>query len=485
MTDTGSHHRHTVLIAISKGLQQEVLRILNSLLLASLTRDDEGAVVTYLNSVNDAIDRFGSDGEKFKTFVMSEDLTNFRTALFESWNEINAPLNHAKALLSEGKFDEGKELVREQLRPALKDMAEILKNIELINTELIESSKIEAINLSWRGKAFAVISAILASLFSLLISFISATAISKRFARIGNTLSNSAEQVSRMAEQIAHSSAELSGASNQQGDSLGRTSSAIDETSSMVAKNSENAKNAAATSLDSQQKAEAGRQVVERMIRSMDQINLSNDNILKQIDLNNTQMREIVGVIREIGNKTKVINDIVFQTKLLSFNASVEAARAGEHGKGFAVVAEEVGNLARMSQDAAQEITDLLSGSIQKVDATVAETSSKIEILITEGRNIVQGGVSVAQQCHQVLTEIIDKIARVSNMAEEISSASQDQADGVQEITKSVHDLNTITQKNMTSGKESANTAKELAEQADTLRSAVILLVTMIQGSRP
>ncbi len=84
----------------------------------------------------------------------------------------------------------------------------------------------------------------------------------------------------------------------------------------------------------------------------------------------------------------------------------------------------------------------------------VAETSSKIEVLITEGRSIVQGGVSVSQQCNQVLTEIIDKISRVSSMAEEISSASQDQADGVQEITKSVHDLNSITQKNMASGKE-------------------------------
>ena len=73
-------------------------------------------------------------------------------------------------------------------------------------------------------------------------------------------------------------------------------------------------------------------------------------------------------LISEIGNKTKVINDIVFQTKLLSFNASVEAARAGEHGKGFSVVAEEVGNLAHMSGNSAKEITQLLESSINRVN---------------------------------------------------------------------------------------------------------------------
>jgi methyl-accepting chemotaxis protein len=78
---------------------------------------------------------------------------------------------------------------------------------------------------------------------------------------------------------------------------------------------------------------------------------------MNQINYSNEQMSEIVKVIQEIETKTKVINDIVFQTKLLSFNASVEAARAGEQGKGFAVVAEEVGNLAQMSGNAAKEIS--------------------------------------------------------------------------------------------------------------------------------
>ena len=78
---------------------------------------------------------------------------------------------------------------------------------------------------------------------------------------------------------------------------------------------------------------------------------------------------EILGYIKSIEEKTKVINDIVFQTKLLSFNASVEAARAGEQGKGFAVVAEEVGNLATMSGTSAEEISKLLESSISHIES--------------------------------------------------------------------------------------------------------------------
>lgn len=102
------------------------------------------------------------------------------------------------------------------------------------------------------------------------------------------------------------------------------------------------------------------------MIHSITEISESNDRIMSQVADGNRKISEIVQVISEIGNKTKVINDIVFQTKLLSFNASVEAARAGEHGKGFAVVAEEVGNLAQMSGNAAKEISDMLNGSVSR-----------------------------------------------------------------------------------------------------------------------
>jgi methyl-accepting chemotaxis protein len=218
------------------------------------------------------------------------------------------------------------------------------------------------------------------------------------------------------------------------------------------------------------------------MIQSMDAINASNNTIMQQVNRSNESMAGIVKVIEEIGSKTKVINDIVFQTKLLSFNASVEAARAGEHGKGFAVVAEEVGNLAQMSGNAAKEIGSMLEDSIQKVNQIVQETKASVEKLIAEGKETVESGSLVARQCGEVLEEIVHNVASVSSMAGEIASASQEQSRGISEITKAMGQLDQMTQQNAATSEECASAAEELSAQAESLKSSVGQLVQTING---
>jgi methyl-accepting chemotaxis protein len=194
-------------------------------------------------------------------------------------------------------------------------------------------------------------------------------------------------------------------------------------------------------------------------------------NSMRDINESNAQIGEIVKVIREIDSKTKVINDIVFQTKLLSFNASVEAARAGEHGKGFAVVAEEVGNLAAMSGGAAEEISSLLESSIQKVESIAGLTKTKVE-----------GGTVVAQDCGSVLDDIVKSVTSVTKMAGEISSACTEQSQGVQEITKAMNQLDQMTQQNAATSEEAASAAEELSAQAESLNSLVRTLTQAVEG---
>lgn len=345
---------------------------------------------------------------------------------------------------------------------------------------------------TWRDNADAVskrtflvqnILVVVSAIFSLMLGLWFARSLTKQLNHVVESISESSRQVGTAATQIAASSQQLSQATTEQAASLQETSSAIEETSAMVNKNSDNAKSAATNSAECQQKAEQGKEVVEKMIQSMDEINASNNNIMTQINTSNDQISEIVKVIQEIGTKTKVINEIVFQTKLLSFNASVEAARAGENGKGFAVVAEEVGNLAQMSGNASKEITTLLDGSIQKVESIVNETKSKVEILIADGRNKVEAGIDIAKQCGDVLNDIVQNVARVSHMAGEISSACQDQAVGVQEITKAVNQLDQTTQINASNSEETANAADHLSTQTTALNEAINSLVHTIQGN--
>ena len=252
----------------------------------------------------------------------------------------------------------------------------------------------------------------------------------------------------------------------------------------MVNANTENAKQSTHVSEQSLNRAERGRVVVDHMIKAIGDINTSNTGIMDQINETNKEIENIVKIINEIATKTKVINDIVFQTKLLSFNASVEAARAGEQGKGFAVVAEEVGNLASMSGAAALEITKLLDGSIKTVENIVRDSKEKIGKLILNGKEKVETGTRIAHECEEVLNEIVLSVASVSKMVSEISSASQEQAQGVHEITKAVSQLDQVTQQNTSSSAESANAAVSLSSQVEMLNSLIQNLVQVIEGGK-
>lgn len=297
-------------------------------------------------------------------------------------------------------------------------------------------------------------------------------------------LNESGQELNSAAVQIASSSVELSQASTEQAASLQETSSSIEEISSMISTNTDNAIKSTKTSEQSLVTAERGKVVIDQMIKSIDNISTSNTLIMNQIDDTNKDIESILLIIGEIGAKTKVINDIVFQTKLLSFNASVEAARAGEQGKGFSVVAEEVGNLAAMSGNAALEITQMLDSSIKKVEEVVKNSKDKMGKLILSGKESVAAGTKIAHECESVLDEIVDSVGNVSKMVSEITSASKEQTQGVHEITKAIGQLDQVTQQNSSSSSESSNAASMLSDQATQLNSLVQSLVKTINGDR-
>jgi len=269
------------------------------------------------------------------------------------------------------------------------------------------------------------------------VGFVFASVISKSILAIAERLSHNASEVTNSSEKIAGSSQSLSQSTTEQAASLQETAASLEEITTMINKASEGAISTATSSKTSQDKAESGRDAVEKMLRSMEEISQSNESILAQINDSNTKMNEIVTVIQEIGTKTKVINEIVFQTKLLSFNASVEAARAGEHGKGFAVVAEEVGSLAQMSGNAAKEITDLLESSVLKVESIVKETKSKVEVLIADGKEKVDSGVSTARDCSEALNDLAkDLMSVLQGQKEKVTFTPKIKSKGPSKVAK-------------------------------------------------
>ncbi|HAG91922.1 MAG TPA: hypothetical protein DCL41_08625, partial [Bdellovibrionales bacterium] len=161
-----------------------------------------------------------------------------------------------------------------------------------------------------------------------------------------------------------------------------------------------------------------------------------------------------------------------------------EAARAGEHGKGFAVVAEEVGNLAEMSGNAAEEISSMLDASISKVEQIAIDTKNAVEGLIQQGKSRVDSGVHVAEQCAVVLKEIVQNVSAVSSLSQEISQASKEQALGVQEINKAMTQLEEVTQKNNSVSNSTSASAGQLSAQARAMKEAVNDLQNLLYAEK-
>lgn len=394
------------------------------------------------------------------------------------WKEILSNVKTFSEKFSVGDYGVDAKVFFKNITSQIDAVYEIVKSEQNENLSALEMAANEA------QKNFIVLAILLLVILSAVTLF-AITVMNRlivQFSSIGTTLGEASLKVSSASAQIASSSEELSQATTEQAASLQETSSSIEEINSMIKSNTENARESSNVSQQSLKTAEKGKVVVEHMLQAIEDINVSNTGIMNQINATNKEIENIVRIIDEIGTKTKVINDIVFQTKLLSFNASVEAARAGEQGKGFAVVAEEVGNLAAMSGAAALEISSMLVESTKTVEAIVRDSKEKIGKLILNGQEKVEVGTRVAHECEDVLNEIVISVASVSRIATDISAASEEQALGVQEITKAIAQLDQVTQQNTVNSNESANAAETLFVQAEELNQLVCSLVQAING---
>ena len=307
-------------------------------------------------------------------------------------------------------------------------------------------------------------------------------ALVNHIAALADNLVMNSTQLKGASTQLSGSSMGLSSAVSEQGVALQETMASLEEMTKVVERNAEFAKTSEHSALESQKTAEEGKQALSDLLIALEDIEKSNERIRNETDANTREFDQIVKVISEIGDKTKVINEIVFQTKLLSFNASVEAARAGEHGRGFSVVAEEVGNLAKMSGAAATEISGLLANSTRLVAETVEKSRHRVAGFAEESRSKMENGMGVAGRCSEVFDQITSRVKDVAHMVREISTASQEQSIGVGQISRTMHTLEQISQQNSGVATETAAAAQQISGQAGHLNDAVSNLRSLIDG---
>jgi len=230
--------------------------------------------------------------------------------------------------------------------------------------------------------------------------------------------------------EIAAGNLDLSARTEQQAASLDETASSMDQLTSIVRQNTENARQANRLTLSASEVAGKGGQVVTQVVATMGAINASA-----------TRIADIIGVI----------DGIAFQTNILALNAAVEAARAGEQGRGFAVVANEVRGLAQRSAAAAREIKALIDDSVQKV----------------------HHGSALVDQAGATMGDIVQSVARVTDIMADIMAASEEQSARIEHVNRAILQMDQSTQQNAALVEQASAAAQALREEASSLAHAV------------
>ena len=232
-------------------------------------------------------------------------------------------------------------------------------------------------------------------------------------------LYNFTEQNDQTSESLKASSENLSSASSEQSAAVQQTVASIAQIRSMLAQTANHVREVQNMTATVNDKTHDGNQIMNRMESSM-----------IAIEQANSQLQSFEEIIKSIKEKTKIINDIVFKTQLLSFNASIEAAHAGQYGRGFAGVAEEVGKLAQMSGSASKEIDQLLVDSQRRVSQIVEAVQER-----------VRDGKDVSGEALKRFNEIAKQIGVISDKVNQVGEATLEQEGGVEQTARAMDQM--------------------------------------------
>ncbi len=252
--------------------------------------------------------------------------------------------------------------------------------------------------------------------------------INKELPQTLKQLQSSSSLVRGGSEQLANNAQAMSQGANSQASAIQMLTVSVDEVSGRIKQTAEDARNVKKANTATQESLQLSNEQMQDMMRAMEQINEKS---------------------HEISNIIKAIDDIAFQTNILSLNAAVEAARAGVSGKGFAVVADEVRSLASRS----------------------AKSASDTAMLIEETLSAVEQGNKVAQATSASITHIFEGASKLSTLVDDIANATESQAASAEQIKAGVEQIASVVDINTSAAVQTASVSEELLEQAHTLKT--------------
>ncbi|QKI89285.1 methyl-accepting chemotaxis protein [Thiomicrorhabdus xiamenensis] len=359
-------------------------------------------------------------------------LDNAQTAMNET-NEIIQGINLVMQDMRQGRFNSRVNLktngelttLKERINQSMDELEQALSEITKVVTAQASGDLTQRINGEYQGELEQLKNAINQSI--------------ERLAETVDQAVHTSSTVSDEAGTLSRDATDLSSRVQQQAAALEETSATMEEMNSAVQNNTESAHHAAVLFEEVNSQTEQAGQVMEKTIEAMGSIQDSS---------------------HEIAEIVTLIDSIAFQTNLLALNAAVEAARAGEHGRGFAVVAGEVRALAQKSADAAKDIKQLIDSSVLRIDQ----------------------GTKLASETGKVIKNITESIDKANGMIHQITNASAEQSEGVNQVYQAISDIDIATQQNSALVDRTSAAAATMSEQAQVLQQNMAFFKT---GNQP
>ncbi|MDE1171805.1 MAG: methyl-accepting chemotaxis protein [Verrucomicrobium sp.] len=432
-----------------------------------LLLEEMGAVPEAIRGVDDRLDRSLVEADRLLGAFHTEDPWQQAhwTRLKEAQQDYLDKLSTVRRLTLSGQAKEAFAAYHSSLRPALAHWEKELQASYEFNQQAITRFCEETRQEAGIGTIGVIVGILGVLAIGAATELFLVRPVNQTLRQTGDDLGAGADEMLRAAEQVSSSNQLLANGASQQAASLEQIGASLDEIGGATRANAESARKAQDLSGEARQAAEGGAARNAEMQESMQAI--------REAGL---EMEEaIVGIRKssqEVSKIVRAIDEIAFQTNILALNAAVEAARAGEAGAGFAVVADEVRNLAQRSVAAAKETARLIdAASVQSNRGVAANAKVSASVArITEKSAIVGEG----------LDHIVGKVREVDSLIGSITTSSQDQHAGLEEIRREVIQLDHVTQANASTAEETAAAAEELNAQASELRELVKVLRTLV-----
>lgn len=259
-----------------------------------------------------------------------------------------------------------------------------------------------------------------------------------------------------------------------------KSSAAAHEIASMVETTATAAQELSKTAKQSNTSVEGAIDSLQSLTQAIGHVDVTSRRLQTSVANGLKEISTVTRTMQEIREKAKVINEIVFQTKLLSFNASVEAARAGEHGKGFAVVAEEMGNLARASGTAAKEIEEILITSVDRTNSQIQQVTKDLETIASETVRSISSVSTKSSEISNSFSNLSEYSKNTEYQSQEISRATKEQEIGVREILHSLQDLENSSRNLDKMAAESHQSSAHLASSVEAIDQQFVSLAKLL-----